>query len=413
MRGWFISLVLVVACTPGTTLGPEPTTLRIDGSETAMSRLVPMLAETHENAVGTIAFELASGGPSDGIRAMLRGDADIAAAGRKPLPAEEEQARANGYSLRAEGASAIVGIDVLAVAAHAGNPIESLTYDQVIGIWCTGAIDDWASLGLESAPIRALTPEPFTSSRALFEDFFCGPTGIHRRVEVASEATIRAALREDPSAIAYTSMTAITGRLMGLRPDASGPAVYPSQQNVTTGAYPLYHDVYLYTPGVARGAAREFIDWIGSPAGQEVVDESRFVPLFLRTERMDKPRPLRETIHFEPGSSAPNQRSAARLELLVTELRGRAGEYRHIILEGYADNRESDPLTLSLARAEAVQKQIEAELPGLFFELIPRGTTQPIAPNETPYGRQRNRRVQIYLAEEERGGDPGPGFEAP
>src|SRR5690606_31651570 len=168
------------------------------------------------------------------------------------------------------------------------------------------------------------------------------------------------------------------------------------------GAYPLYHDIYLYTPGAPRGATAEFLEWVVSPAGQEVVDEARYVPLFLRSGQADKPRPLRETIHFERGISAPNQLSAARLGLLVEELRGRADEYRHIILEGYADNQEPDALALSQARADAVRVYLEAEIPGLFFEIIPRGATRPIAPNETPYGRLRNRRVQIYLAEEER-----------
>jgi outer membrane protein OmpA-like peptidoglycan-associated protein len=117
---------------------------------------------------------------------------------------------------------------------------------------------------------------------------------------------------------------------------------------------------------------------------------------------MDEPRPLRETIHFEPGSSTPNQRSLARLKLLVDELHERTGEYRHVVLEGYTDTEEPDAEGLSEARAGAVKAMLEKELPGTYFEIIPRGSVNPIAPNATPYGRQQNRRVQIYLAAEER-----------
>jgi phosphate transport system substrate-binding protein len=405
MRPWPLAMFLVAACAPGTQPTDTRPVLRITGAETVMARLMPMLTDTHEKTVGTMHFELTPEATADGIRALLDGDADIAAAGRKHLPAEEEQARANGYSLDADGARAIVAMDVVALASNPRNPLDSLTYDQVIGIWCTARIDNWSALGLDPAPIRALTPAPLSGNRALFEDFFCGPQGINPKIEVVSETDMKGILADDPNAIGYSSMAEISGKILGLRPDVNGPAVHPSQQNVVRGSYPLYHDLYLYTAGPATGPAKVFLDWIASPAGQEVVDEARFVPLFLRTQRMDEPRPLRETIQFEPGSSVPNQRSAARLGMLVDELRARAGEYRHVVLEGYADNQEPDPVALSKARAEAVRTLLDQQIPGLFYEIIPRGAENPIAPNETPYGRLRNRRVQIYLAEEEKGGE--------
>jgi len=404
MRLWPLAIFLVAACAPTTQPTDTRPVLRIAGAETVMARLMPMLTQTHEKTVGTVRFELTPEATADGVRALLDGDADIAAAGRKVLPAEEEQARANGYSLAAKGARAIVAMDVLALASNARNPLDSLTYDQVIAIWCTGELDDWSDLGLDPAPIRALTPAPLSGNRALFEDFFCGPEGISAKAEVVSERNMKGILAKDPNAIGYTSMAEITGKVIGLRPDANGPAVHPSQQNVVRGSYPLYHDLYLYTAGPATGPAKTFLDWIATPAGQEVVDEARFVPLFLRTQRMDEPRPLRETIQFEPESSVPNQRSAARLGMLVDELRARAGEYRHVVLEGYADDQEPNPVALSKARAEAVRTLLDQQIPGLFYEIIPRGAENPIAPNETPYGRLRNRRVQIYLAEEEQGG---------
>ena len=132
-----------------------------------------------------------------------------------------------------------------------------------------------------------------------------------------------------------------------------------------------------------------------------MLDEHRFVPVYLRPDQLDEPRPLRETVHFEPGSAVPNQRSSARLQLLVSELKQRKGEYRHVVLEGYTDDRESEPEALSRARAEAVQALLSPELPGVYVEIIPRGAERPIAPNETDYGRLRNRRVQVYLADEE------------
>jgi phosphate transport system substrate-binding protein len=366
-----------------------------------LDRLVPALVESHRQTVGDIAFEVADGDLGEGFKQLLSGEADIAAASRLHTPAEEEQAKANGYTLD-DGARHLVAVNVVAVAVHPSNPVDALTYDQVIGVFCTGSVDNWGFLGQDEMPIRPITRDPSSGTRAVFEDFFCGPKGMHPRVEVLSIDEIHDALASDPAAISFVSLAEQSGKVLGLRPDVAGHPVLPSQQNVIRGAYPLYHDMYMYTPGPTTGVAQQFLAWISSPAGQEVVDEVRFVPLFLRPERMNEPRPLRETIQFEPESREPNQRSMARLNLLVDELRDRAGEYRHVVLEGYTDRKEPDPQGLAQARAEGVRALLDKELPGTFFEIIPRGAVNPIAPNATPYGRQQNRRVQIYLADEER-----------
>lgn len=376
--------------------------LRVGGPEQVIDTLVRPLAEAHARQVGTIRFDLRAEGTAEGFAALLDGQVDVVAASRPHLPAEEEQARANGYSFDVEGARNVVAVDVVVLAVHPGNPLESLTYDQVIGVFCTRAVDSWSFLGLEERRVRALTLEPLSGTQILFEDFFCGPRGIHPGVEVVANAALRDALAGDPDAIGYTSLSEPTGKILGLRPDPQGTPIGPSQQNIIRGAYPLYRDVQLYTAGPAAGLAADFVSWIETPAGQEVVDEARYVPLFLRPERMDGPRPLRETVHFDPGQAAPNLRSRTRLRLLVQELRDRSVDKRHIVLEGYTDDQEQDPMELSRARAEAVHELLQAELPGLFFEIIPRGPVNPLAPNETPYGRQRNRRVQVYIAEEER-----------
>ena len=82
------------------------------------------------------------------------------------------------------------------------------------------------------------------------------------------------------------------------------------------------------------------------------------------------------------------------------------------MLEGYTDSQEEDPTSLSQSRAEVVRDLLKEDLPGLFFEIIPRGAVRPIAPNETPFGRQQNRRVQIYLGEEEKDDPADQGVEA-
>ncbi len=409
MRWSGVLLVATLGCGGSDVTGSaELPKVRIGGSESMTRKLIPALAETHVSTRKTTRFSVSGGGSGEGIRKLLEGEIDLAASTRRANPNEEEQANELGFQLDDPVLRRIIGVEVVSVSVHPENPTDSLTYDQVIGIFCTREIDNWSFLGQPDAPINAITRDPMSGTRTLFEDFFCGPKGIHPRLQVHTVADIKTALQTDPHAISFVSRAEGAGKIIGLRPDASGPPVRPSQQNIIRGAYPLYQDIYLYTKPNPADATSSFVEWILSPAGQEVVDEQRFVPLFLRPETLNAARPLRETIHFEPGSTMPNQRSVARLQLLVNELQQRAGEYRHIVLEGYTDSQEENAVPLSKGRAEAVKDLLDGELPGMYFEIIPRGNASPIAPNNTPYGRQRNRRVQIYLAAEEA---PGPGEE--
>ena len=390
--------LLLVGCA-GKEADPKGPVIRVAGSDTMTQRLLPALAEGFQRTHPDLRFEFDAANGNDGVRALLDGTADIAAASHGASPAEREQSKVDGYDL--DETRTIVAVNVISVAVNPQNLIESLTYDQVIGIFCTGTIDDWSFLGLDDMPIRAIARDGQSGTRATFEDFFCGPKGLAKRVEVLPLADVMTQVAKDPQAITFMSLSEQPPKVVGLRAEAQGHPVLPSQQNVIRGSYPLYHDLYLFTNGSPSKETAAFMDWIKTPAGQDIVDEERFVPLFLRPARMDEPRPLRETIHFEVGSSTPDQRSMARIELLIDELKDRSSSYGHIVLEGFVDDKEDDPIGLSEKRAEAVKLLLNTQIPGTFFELIPRGAANPIAPNATPAGRQQNRRVQIYLSDEE------------
>ncbi len=87
--------------------------------------------------------------------------------------------------------------------------------------------------------------------------------------------------------------------------------------------------------------------------------------------------------------------------MLIEELRNRAGEINHVVLEGYADPGERDRLTLSYERVATVRERLANALPSLFFEIIPRGDHTHLAPTDTPRGRAMNRSVRVYFGEEE------------
>ncbi|MEN0062718.1 MAG: phosphate ABC transporter substrate-binding/OmpA family protein [Myxococcota bacterium] len=375
---------------------PPSQALKIAGAPSLMADLVPALTDTHGRTRGSLTFETTSSSTPQALRQLLDGEVDLVAAEREVDGHEHEQAQAAGWSFTDPGVRHVVAVDVIEVRAHADNQVTSLSYDEIIGIFCQGTVNDWVFVeGPERAPMHVFAPPSPSGIRDRFADFFCGSKGLHASVADTPVERIHEKLAEDPNAIAVVSASVSQGRAMGLRPDPLGPAVMPTKANLVAGAYPLRRDVIFFSAGAAAGYARSFLDWVKSPAGQEVVDEHDYLPLFLRPAAFDRPQPLRELVHFDPGEARPNARTQARLKLLIDEIRER--DLDHVVLEGFADDREDNAEALSMQRAEAVQSLLAKSVPGLTFEVAGRGADQPLMSNDTQEGRQRNRRVQVYL----------------
>ena len=72
-----------------------------------------------------------------------------------------------------------------------------------------------------------------------------------------------------------------------------------------------------------------------------------------------------------------------------------------IVIEGHTDSYGSDEnnMTLSRERADSVRAYLASEfgIPAFRMGTAGYGETQPIANNETPQGRERNRRIDVRI----------------
>lgn len=129
------------------------------------------------------------------------------------------------------------------------------------------------------------------------------------------------------------------------------------------------------------------------------VDDTDGCPDFLRVEEAQI-RTL-EPIYFETGSDRLQARSLPLLQELANVIVGRP-DLGKIAIEGHTDNAGSENFNLKLSqkRAEAIRRTLiengvtESRLTAAGF-----GEMRPIASNETPEGREQNRRVEFRLAD--------------
>jgi outer membrane protein OmpA-like peptidoglycan-associated protein len=103
---------------------------------------------------------------------------------------------------------------------------------------------------------------------------------------------------------------------------------------------------------------------------------------------------------FDTDEASLKPGAAPTLDRLAKFLRD--NEDARVLIEGYADSRGTDEYNqdLSRRRAAAVATALEARgISNARVNVTGRGETLPVASNETPMGRQLNRRVEIVFSD--------------
>ncbi|MFZ6031407.1 MAG: phosphate ABC transporter substrate-binding protein [Chloroflexota bacterium] len=274
---------LLSACTSAGSMAEIPQqTLQNIGSDTIVN-LALAWAEAYQQESSQVNISVTGGGSGAGLAALVNGTADIANASRPIKQEEIAQAAEKGF----EPYEIIIARDAIAVVVHPDNPIERLTIQQVSDIY-SGKVNNWAEVGGENRPIVRLSRETNSGTHVYFletvvrldekgnETLFATDTLL-----MPSSEGINMEVRQNPNAIGYDGLGYLTPELkvIALSAGEDGPYVMPSIATVNDGTYPVARDLYMYTAGEPAGAIREFLDYVLSTAGQEIVSEQGFVPV--------------------------------------------------------------------------------------------------------------------------------------
>lgn len=150
-----------------------------------------------------------------------------------------------------------------------------------------------------------------------------------------------------------------------------------------------------------------------SPQGQEIVERIGFVgqnvsPVVSRAVPSDAPERYKQLttgasrlsldFRFRSGSSELDNKALADLDRVVTFLTDLHYSGQNILLLGFADSTGASQTNeaLSKNRANVVAQQFQER--GLnAFAVVGFGPQLPVASNGTPEGRDKNRRVEIWV----------------
>jgi phosphate transport system substrate-binding protein len=260
----------------------QSSTLQIKGSDT-MVNLGQAWAEAYMKQNSGTSIAVTGGGSGTGVTALINNTCDIAEVSREMKESEIKLAESKGTTPK----KIVVALDGIAVVVHLENNISELTIDQLADIF-TGKIKNWKELGGHDAKIVLLSREVNSGTHVYFKEHVLRHGKSDGKEEFAPEALLLSSsqaiadeISQNHDAIGYYGMGYVTVKEKALKisKGKDSLAVTPTMENVISNKYPISRPLLMYTKGEPQGLVKNFIDFILSPAGQEIVKKLDFVPV--------------------------------------------------------------------------------------------------------------------------------------
>jgi phosphate transport system substrate-binding protein len=384
-------------------------------------------------------IDLQARGSGTATPGLLTGKAVIGMASRPLNEAELTQLADRGFGdMRSPGREHVVALDGIVVIVSPTNRVGKLSLQQLQGIF-SGAISDWSGVGGTPGRIAVYARDAKSGTFDTFKTLVLDPgkrelAAGAQRFESSIELSDRVA--NDPSAIGFVGFAYLRNAKALSLANECGMTFSPSTFNVKTEEYPLSRRLFLYSgPLPEQSFAAGLVDFSLSKAAQAVVKESGFINQDLEWHSVgptDRTAETRSARRLQPGAGQPlitlahdveeNARISATMRFRYNSveldnkalkdvdvlaqflqfLRQRTGGGK-VVLAGFTDSAGTvdKNIALSLERAKIVKQALLRKLGDPQYDKLidtrGYGPALPVACNEDEAGRNKNRRVEVWL----------------
>jgi phosphate transport system substrate-binding protein len=256
--------------------------IQIKGSDT-MVNLGQAWAEAFIEKNPDAFIAVTGGGSGTGIAALINGTCEIAQASRDISKKERELAAKNGRDVK----ELKVAIDAVAVVVHPSNPVSQLSIEQLSGIF-TGEITNWNKVGGKDEAMLVLSRERNSGTHIFILEEVVrkgnkkGPEEFAPFVlMMSSSQAIEQEVSDNTAAIGYFGMGYLGPRVkaIGIMNRDTHQYVWPTVEDAASQNYPLSRPLHFYLPGEPTEIVQNFINFVLSEQGQDIVLDMEFVPL--------------------------------------------------------------------------------------------------------------------------------------
>jgi phosphate transport system substrate-binding protein len=263
--GLMVLSVVVAGC-------GNPGKIIIRGSNTIGEELAPQLIAEYRKEHPMVVFDTEYKGTTYGMGALMVKRCDIGAASRPVSTNEVQLAKDRNIEFNDH----VIGAYSVAVIVNASSPIRNLTRDQVRDIF-TGVVTNWKEVDGPDAPIHLCSRDEISGTYLGFRELAMEnkPYALGLKA-FTNYLGIVQAVAQDANGIGYASID-LVGK-DGIKAVSIG-GVAPTVTSVNGGQYPYSRVLHLYTDTTKESSTtRDFIQFVQSKRGQEVLTQMGFVP---------------------------------------------------------------------------------------------------------------------------------------
>jgi phosphate transport system substrate-binding protein len=263
------------------------------GSDT-LANLMTLWAEGFQKQYPNVRIQIEAKGSSTAPPALIAGTSQIGPMSRE-MKSDEIDAFEKKYGYKPTLVK--VAIDALAVYVNKDTPIEQLTIQQVDGIFSKGracggkAINTWGDAGVKdpkwaSKPISLYGRNSASGTYGFFKEHaLCKGDYKDTVKEQPGSASVVQGVTEDVFGMGYSGIGYKTSGVKTVRIGKTAAAGFfgTDAETVLSGKYPLSRYLFLYINQAPNKPldplVREFIKYILSQEGQQVVVKDGFLPI--------------------------------------------------------------------------------------------------------------------------------------
>jgi phosphate transport system substrate-binding protein len=358
----------------------------------------------------------------------------------RPLnEAELAQLSQQGFGdMRAPGSEHVLGLDGIIVIVSPANPVSKLSLQQLQGIF-SGAVTDWSQVGGMPGRIDVYARDAKSGTFDTFKTLVLDPgkrqlAAGARRFESSNELSDLVA--NDPNGIGFIGFAYLRNAKALSLVNECGMSFTPSTFSVKTEEYPLSRRLFLYSGKLPEQTfAAGLLDFSLSVAAQSVVRGTGFIdqelewragkqtnrsadaqsarklkagtagPFVTLARDVEETSRISVTMRFRYNSTELDNKALRDVDVLgqFLEFLRQTRSDRKVVLAGFADSAGTVDrnIALSLERANAVKQAVLRKLGDpQYAKLIDTrgfGPALPVACNENEAGRDKNRRVEVWL----------------
>jgi glucose/mannose transport system substrate-binding protein len=212
---------------------------------------------------GPVTFEIQSHGSNLAFADLAAGKADIGMSSRQIKPDEVRQCASAGLgNLLSPASENVLGFDAIVVLVNKGNPLNSITRQQLADVFA-GKITDWSQVGGSPGPIYLYASDDNSGTFDTFKSIVLGTRTLSSRASrFEDSAKLSDAVAADTNGIGFAGRSFVRNSKLLAIGDAGKKPLLPTTFAVAAGDYPLSRRVYLYIPSDPQNKwTRKFVEF--------------------------------------------------------------------------------------------------------------------------------------------------------